>query len=246
EALVIGVLASVAGLFLGLALARGLNSLFVSFGIDLPQTSTVFATRTVVISLAVGVLVTLAAARRPALRSTRVPPWPATRLGAASGALARGNAMRAPARTASTASALMIGLALVTLVGVLAAGLRTRFRDGVNQAFVADYAVTASNGFSPVDISLERALVGVPGVELVTGVRGGDGKAFGKKIRVTAVSPGVSNAIAVKWKAGSPRTPDGLGQTGAFVTDGYAAAHRLRIGSPITMRTPTGMTLGLV
>jgi len=74
EALVIGLLASVAGLFVGLGLARALNSLLVSFGIDLPQTSTVFATRTVVISLLVGILVTLAAAIRPALRSTRVPP----------------------------------------------------------------------------------------------------------------------------------------------------------------------------
>src|SRR4029077_4891187 len=46
EALIIGAVASVIGLFLGLLLARGLNSLFVSFGIDLPQASTVFATRT--------------------------------------------------------------------------------------------------------------------------------------------------------------------------------------------------------
>ena len=39
EAFVIGLLASVVGLFLGLGLAKGLNSLFVSFGIDLPQAS---------------------------------------------------------------------------------------------------------------------------------------------------------------------------------------------------------------
>src|SRR5207248_11538105 len=51
EAFVIGVLASVTGLFLGLALAKGLNSLLVSFGIDLPQTGLVFKTRTAVVSL---------------------------------------------------------------------------------------------------------------------------------------------------------------------------------------------------
>src|SRR5262249_49436348 len=45
EAFVIGLLASIVGLFLGLALAKGLNALFVSFGIDLPQTGTVFKTR---------------------------------------------------------------------------------------------------------------------------------------------------------------------------------------------------------
>src|SRR5204862_2315745 len=61
DALLIGLLASVVGLFLGLALAKGLNSLLVSFGIDLPQANTVFATRTIVVSLLVGVLITLAA-----------------------------------------------------------------------------------------------------------------------------------------------------------------------------------------
>ncbi len=74
EALVIGLLASVVGLFLGLGLAKGLNSLFVSFGIDLPQASTVFATRTIVVSLVVGVLITALAALRPALRATHVQP----------------------------------------------------------------------------------------------------------------------------------------------------------------------------
>ncbi|HWC45538.1 MAG TPA: ABC transporter permease, partial [Casimicrobiaceae bacterium] len=46
EALVIGFLASVVGLFAGLGLAKLLNQLFVSFGIDLPKAGTVFATRT--------------------------------------------------------------------------------------------------------------------------------------------------------------------------------------------------------
>ncbi|MGH2903146.1 MAG: ABC transporter permease, partial [Solirubrobacteraceae bacterium] len=79
EAFLIGLLASVVGLFLGLGLAKGLNSLFVSFGIDLPQASTVFATRTIVVSLVVGVLITVLAALRPALRATHVPPIAAVR-----------------------------------------------------------------------------------------------------------------------------------------------------------------------
>ena len=68
-----------------------------------------------------------------------------------------GNSARNPARTASTASALMIGLALVTLVGVLAAGLRTGFKNAVNKVFVADYAITATNNFSPIASSSEQA-----------------------------------------------------------------------------------------
>ena len=49
--------------------------------------------------------------------------WPVARLGRAAGGLARQNAVRNPARTAATAAALMVGLALVTFVSVLGTGL---------------------------------------------------------------------------------------------------------------------------
>jgi putative ABC transport system permease protein len=324
EALAIGALASVSGLFLGLALAKGLNSIFVSFGIDLPQASTVFSTRTIVVSLVVGILITLLAALRPAVRATRVPPisavregavlppsrfarfgphaalltiggsvalmliglfvgglsttqrllaigvgaaavflgvamlaktlvpplarvlgWPATRIGGAAGSLARGNAMRNPQRTASTASALMIGLALVTLVSVLAAGLKTRFESSVNSLFSADYALTATDNFSPISIASADALRGVPGVRVVSGVRAGQGRAFGKRIGVTGVAGDISKVISVDWKAGSPAVPGQLGQNGAFVSKDYAKSHHLQVGSALSVETPTGKTMHL-
>ena len=322
EALVIGLLASIVGLFAGLGLARGLNALLVSFGIDLPQTGTVFATRTIIISLLLGVLVTLVAALRPAWRATHVPPiaavregavlppsrfarfgpvaafatiavavtlmlvgmlagglsttarllgigigaalvfvgvsmlaptllppiarvlgWPATRFGGAAGVLARGNAVRNPSRTASTASALMIGLALVTFVGVLAAGLRTRFEGSVNQLFIANYAVTASDNFSPISVASANALRGVPGVETVSAVRAGEGRAFGSRINVTGVSADVGKVIAIDWTAGGPATPARLGSDGAFVSKDYAKAQHLRVGGTVSVETPTGVTV---
>jgi putative ABC transport system permease protein len=82
EALMIGLAASVAGLFLGLAIAKLLNWIFVAAGIDLPTTGTVFAPRTIVVALVVGVVITLLASLRPALRATRVPPIAAVREGA--------------------------------------------------------------------------------------------------------------------------------------------------------------------
>ncbi|HLY93972.1 MAG TPA: FtsX-like permease family protein [Gaiellaceae bacterium] len=324
EAFVIGLLASVTGLFLGLALAKGLNKLFVSFGIDLPQAGTVFATRTIVISLVVGVVITLVAAMRPAFRATRVPPisavregamlppsrfarfgvhvalmtiggavalmlvglfvggisttdrllaiglgaaaifvgvamlaktlvpplarwlgWPATRIGGAAGSLARSNAMRNPQRTASTASALMIGLALVTLVSVLAAGLKTSFESAVNSLFKGDYALTATDNFSPISIASANALEHVRGVTLVTGVRAGRGRAFGHQIGVTGVAGNVSRAIDVKWQDGSPAVPSQLGRDGAFVAKAYAKKHHLSVGSPINVETPSGTTMHL-
>lgn len=324
EAFVIGLLASVIGLFLGLGLAKALNQLFVSFGIDLPQTGTVFRTRTIIVSLLVGVLITVGAALRPALRATRVPPiaavregavlppsrfarfgaypaaatligagvlWvvglfvssvsttgrliaigvgaialflgismlapklvpplaqilgaPAARLAGAPGELARGNSARNPARTASTASALMIGLTLVTMVAVLAAGLRTSFQDSVNKVFVADYVLTASDNFSPIGVAAAGALGRVSGITAVSSVRAGEARAFGKRVQVTAVEPNVSRVVSVSWSEGDSTTPAQLGRDGAFLSKDFARTHHLTRGSPLELETPTGAGLHL-
>src|SRR5207244_12099576 len=81
EAFVIGAVGSIVGLFLGLGIAKLLNALMTAVGIDLPQSGTVLATRTIVVSLVVGTLVTLLASLRPAARATRVPPIAAGREG---------------------------------------------------------------------------------------------------------------------------------------------------------------------
>ena len=82
EALVMGVLASIVGLFLGLGLAKGLFSLFDAVGFTLPNNGILLETRTVIVSLALGIVVTLIASFFPALRATRVPPIAAVREGA--------------------------------------------------------------------------------------------------------------------------------------------------------------------
>jgi putative ABC transport system permease protein len=82
EGLVIGVFASVVGLVLGVGLAKGLDGLFKLFGIDLPQSSMVIQTRTVIVALALGIVVTLIASISPARRATRIPPIAALREGA--------------------------------------------------------------------------------------------------------------------------------------------------------------------
>jgi len=320
---VIGILASVSGLFIGLGIAKGLEALFVSFGIDLPHGNTIFATRTVIVSLVVGTVVTVLASLLPALRATRVEPiaavregvlppsrlarfgmpaalvtlavalalllfgglatgasgvqrllaiglgvvisfigmalaapklvpplastlgWPGARFGGVSGSLARENAMRHPARTASTAAALMIGLALVTAVGVLASGLKATFEQAVDQQFLGDYALTSENGFTPTGVASEQALRGVPGVLVVSGVRAGEGKVFGSHVDVTGVEPNVGRVIKITWKSGGPGVPAALGDSGAFVSSTYAKDHHLVMGSPIPLKLPTGETVPL-
>ncbi len=324
EALVVGVLASIVGILLGVGLALGLNELLAAAGIELPTSGLVLETRTIVVGLVVGIGITLLASIRPALRATRVPPiaavregsvlppsrfarfglpasltltagavalllvgslgdglsaaprllaiglgvillfvgialvaprlvrplasalgWPGTRIAGAAGRLARANAMRNPARTASTASALMIGLALVTLVAILAQGLRSTFVDSVDQLFVADYAVVAEGGFNPLTPEVEEALAQAPGVEAVSGVRSGSGRIAGEDVGVSAVPGNIAETVAIRWDEGSDAVPGALGEDGAFVTREFADERDLELGSPLEIETPTGETLAL-
>jgi putative ABC transport system permease protein len=324
ESLVVGVIASVIGLFLGLGLAKVLFWLFDAVGFTLPNTGLLFETRTIVVALLVGVLVTLVASLRPAIRATRVPPiaavregatlpesrfarfrtigailltalgfaallfglfgsgldttqillfmgvgallvffgvalfasklvpalatalgWPAAKLGGASGQLARGNAKRNPQRTASTAAALMIGLALVTLVAVLGQGIRSTFTDAVDRIFIADYAITAQNNFSPIPVEAAEAAAEAPVVREVASVRTGEALVYGEPSSVTAVTPNSGSAINLEWKDGSQAVFSELRDDGAFVDDGFADDHNLTVGSPITITTPAGKRLEL-
>src|SRR4051794_26810783 len=91
--------------------------------------------------------------------------WPArTQCAIGAGPPHRKNARRTPSRTAATASALMIGLALITFVAFLGAGLRSSYSDAVNKLFVADYALTAENGFDPFAKQADGAVSLAPGV----------------------------------------------------------------------------------
>jgi putative ABC transport system permease protein len=320
EALVMGILASVVGLFAGLALAKGLFSLFTAVGFTLPNNGLTLEARTVVVALIVGIVVTLLASLRPALRATRVPPiaavregatlpesrfaryrlpaaivltllgfgsllaglfvpnlgtgqvllyllggallvffgvallsvrlvgpfawtlgWPATKIGAAAGALARDNSRRNPQRTASTASALMIGLALVTLVSLLAAGIVSSFRGAVKDIWRnADYAITAQNNFSPIPVAASEAVAKTPGVTSVSNVRAGEALAFGHKIALTAVDPPASRVFNLDWKSGSASVLANLGDDGAFIDKDYAKSHHLEIGSPVPLTFSNG------
>ncbi len=187
------------------------------------------------------------------LAKTLVPPlasvlgWPATKIGGAAGKLARGNAMRNPTRTASTAAALMIGLALVTLVAVLAAGLKSTFESSVNELFNADYALTATNNFSPISIGLRGS--GAQGAG-----RAGASPAYAParaehsaaKSTSPAWPPDISKVINVKWQVGSPAVPGGARRRAARSSRRtYAKELDLHVGSPIAVETPTGKVMHL-
>ena len=79
EAAVIGVLASAAGLAAGVAVAAGLRQLMSVFGFDMPDGPTVIDPNAMILSFAVGVIVTVLSAWLPARRAARIAPIAALR-----------------------------------------------------------------------------------------------------------------------------------------------------------------------
>jgi putative ABC transport system permease protein len=207
-------------------------------------------TKQILIFMGLGTLLIFIGVALLAARFARPLAWalgaPAARFGGAAGSLARDNARRNPQRTASTASALMIGLALVTLVAVIAAGITKSFRGAVNDLWISGYAITAQNNFDPIPIAAGNAAARTPGVQAIANVRGGDALILGKVRQATAVNPGGSQIFNMKWlDGGSNAVIAGLGAHGAFVDDGFAKSHHLTIGSRLQLTAPTGETVNL-
>jgi putative ABC transport system permease protein len=119
---------------------------------------------------------------------TRVIGWPIEKLFKVPGALARQNVARVPRRTSSSASALMIGVALVSSTAVFASSLRASLIDTLESAVSADYIVTDSGfqGLSPV---VSETLAAVPELEAVTPIRGISGQVDGSTKNFGAVDP---------------------------------------------------------
>jgi putative ABC transport system permease protein len=161
---------------------------------------------------------------------------PMRRAGGAAGRLAQENASRNPARTATTAGALMIGLALVTLVATLGEGLRSSSREALEQQVTASFVVNSSNGFDTIPRAVDEAVAKVPGAEVYP-VRHDRAEAFGEDVNVDAVPEG-SDAV-VKLDAGVP----GPGE--AVVERSYADDNDLDVGSSFSITTPDGKELEL-
>jgi putative ABC transport system permease protein len=79
EAAAIGLVASAVGIAAGLAMAKGLEKLLSAVGFELPSGDMVIAPRTLIVSVVVGVGVTLASAVIPARKASKVPPIAALR-----------------------------------------------------------------------------------------------------------------------------------------------------------------------
>lgn len=243
EAAVVGVVASVIGLALGVVAAIGLRSLLAVTGFEVPATSLSVSAGTALVSVGAGSVVTIAASILPAIRASRVPPMaalrdvavesrppflraaigivilafgalnigaglvsagaqavgigavfvfiavavlapvfarpvvrflaaPLPRLRGVAGTLARENAGRNPRRTATTASALMIGVALVGFIAIFAASTKASIERIVDDSFTGDLIIDTgqfvTGGVSP---NLAESVASAPGVAAASGIR---------------------------------------------------------------------------
>jgi putative ABC transport system permease protein len=322
EAALIGLLGAILGVLGGLLFAKGIEALFRALGIGLPTTSLVVATHTVVISLVLGIAVTLIAVFNPALRATRVPPiaamqnldltssrrrsivavaisWllmiggvalvlvgllankdtgdAALRLGAgaalvlfgvslysprlvqplagAIGAplerlrgltarLARENSQRNPSRTAATAAALMIGLALVAFVTVFAAGLKASIADAIDNSFQGELEIQNTNGFDPVPSAVAASVRKIEGVQTVSTLQSTlvkiDG--VGGKPRVTGLDPATANQVLKLDFQGDTTAQTLMGLTAGqtIVDKSFAESNDLSVGDTVNVLGQTG------
>jgi putative ABC transport system permease protein len=267
ESVAVGLIGAVLGIGLGVLLAFGLKALLGALGLKLPPTALAIAPRTVVVSLIVGVGVTVVAAWVPARRASKVAPVEALRessapttsirrrviigtivlaigLGAIAAALfggasnagtvvglgaaltfigvatlsplfARGlaavigrpfrrsapgrlgdeNAKRSPRRTASTASALMIGLGLVAFVAVFAASLKASALKALDEVLSADLTLS-SNQFNPFTVHLAGQLRTDPDFSVVSELRQTEAHVGPSDTFPSAIDPATFDQIA--------------------------------------------------
>jgi len=166
---------------------------------------------------------------------------PAARFGGAPGRLARENATRNPGRTAVTASALMIGLALVTFVTVLAQGIRSSWGSTVRKQVSADYILTTSSGWDSFSPAAAAAIAHTPGVEAVSSVRSSVVDLGASQATVSGLdTANVDRFFHFTWVDGSNATLAKLGADGAVVLKSFAKDHHLRVGDDLTVETADG------
>jgi putative ABC transport system permease protein len=312
ESLIVAVVASLVGLGLGVLIAGGLKALLSGFlGADIPTTGVQFQLRTVIVSLAVGVIITVLAALMPALKATRVPPvaalqpetafaptgfrkrrivlgvlitavgvalllaglfrsegnrlvnvasgavvvffgvailspliarplarvigWPFARAFRLPGSLARQNAMRNPRRTASTAAALMIGLALVAFVSIFAASIKASTTEILEETVSADYILMNDN-FQPFTPEAAERLAEQPQLAAVAGTRLGPWKLDGANKSLQAIDPATyQQVVRTEVTSGSL---DDLASGGLAVRDTVAEANGWTVGERVAMEFP--------
>jgi putative ABC transport system permease protein len=189
----------------------------------------------------VGIVVIGPVVARPA---ASILGWPVARTRGVVGSMARRNAMRNPRRTAATASALMIGVGVVTLFTVFAASLKASVDETVDQSFGGDLVIT-STSFDAGQLSpgLADAVDAAPEVERAVGIGAGGALIDGSSRVVTVADPAaLDDLVDLDVSAGSLET---AGDTAFAVTDDIAEDHGWEVGDTVPVTWADGATQDL-
>jgi len=118
------------------------------------------------------------------------------------GRLARENSLRNPRRTATTASALMIGLALMAGVSVIASSTKASVSDIVDSQLTSDYVLDGGN--APFPVTVAQNVAKLPDVASVATL-GGVQVVVDKKAQfaMAAESQGITDNVKVNVTSGS-------------------------------------------
>ncbi|HEU5064549.1 MAG TPA: FtsX-like permease family protein [Gaiellaceae bacterium] len=155
--------------------------------------------------------------------------------------LAGENSRRAPGRTAATAAALMIGLALVTFISVLANGMKGSNRDAIEKQVTAQYLVTSTDGFTPFSTSIGEAVANTPVVTSASSVREGLARLSGSSGDLTGIDPRtISDVYRFEWVDGSDETIRDLSGNGAIVEKQFAEDKNLHVDDTFKLFTSDG------
>ncbi|HEY5153625.1 MAG TPA: ABC transporter permease, partial [Acidimicrobiales bacterium] len=164
----------------------------------------------------------------------RVIGWPIARFGGVTGHLARENARRNPKRTASTASALMIAVGLVSFIAIAGQSLKASTTHLIDQGIKTDFVVDSggfiNGGLSP---TLTDDIGRVPGVATSAGLRLNIAKVGDKGTLILAFDPAALPKIfAFNVVDGSL---DQLGTSGLLIDRKTAVAKDLTVGSVVPL-----------
>lgn len=141
--------------------------------------------------------------------------------------------MRNPRRTAATAAALMVGLALVTLVTVFAASARKSTHKVIDDVFRADLVLSAGQRFSGFSPDVARRVRAIPDVEAVAELRRGEWRSSGGSNFLSAADPAhLAGVLDIEVGAGSLSD---LADGGVFVHDQEAKSKGLEVGELLPM-----------
>ena len=164
---------------------------------------------------------------------SRIIGAPFARAQGVPGKLAQRNAGRSPRRTSATSAAIMVGIALISLVTILTASIQGTIDDVLTGGIDADVVATPRDQFSftgfPTAFAEEAAAL--PEVDAVSRVQVGSVLIDGRETFVGTLDENASEIFAVDSLVGV-FVPSA---TGVVVPESTAASNDLSIGTPLEL-----------